>query len=275
VIVRAAVLVVSATDLAVRVTTAGAGTLPGAVYVMGVPDALDVVDSVPQVEPEHPAPVSVHVTPLFWESLLTVAVTVVVLVVCTETVDLFKVTAIATAVAVTVTCAEALLLVSATDVAVSVTTAGAGTLGGAVYVIVAPDALEVADSVPQAAPVQPVPLNAHVTPLFWESLSTVAVKLLVFVVCTETVDLSSVTAIAAAVAVIVTCAEALLVLCACETAVTVTVAGEGTVAGAVYIPAASIVPCVESPPATPFTCHVTAVFDVFATFAANGLLVLT
>jgi hypothetical protein len=162
----AAVLLVSATDVAVSVTTAGAGTLAGAVYVIAAPDALDVADSVPQVAPEQPAPVSVHVTPLFWESLVTAAVKVVVCVVCTEAVDLFSVTVIAGAAAVTVTCAAALLLASATDLAVSVTTAGVGTLAGAVYVIAAPDALEAADSVPQATPVQPAPLNAHVTPLF-------------------------------------------------------------------------------------------------------------
>ena len=63
--VAAAVLLVSVTDLAVSVTTAGAGTLAGAVYVIAAPEALDVADSVPQVAPEQPAPVSVHVTPLF------------------------------------------------------------------------------------------------------------------------------------------------------------------------------------------------------------------
>jgi hypothetical protein len=167
------------------------------------------------------------------------------------------------------------LLVSVTDLAVSVTTAGVGTLAGAVYVIAVPEALDVVDSVPQVAPEQPAPVNAHVTPLFWESFATVAVKVVVFVVCTEAVVLFRVTAIAAAVALIFTCADALLLLCAWETAVTVTVAGEGTVAGAVYIPAALIVPCVESPPATPFTCHVTAVLDVLKTVAVNGLVVPT
>ena len=153
--------------------------------------------------------------------------------VCTEAVILFRVTTIAAAVAVIVTCAAAVLLVSATDLAVSVTTAGAGTLPGAVYVIGVPDALDVADSVPQAAPEQPAPVNAHVTPLFWESFATVAAKVVVWVVCTEADDLFRVTAIAAAAAVTVTCAEALLLVCAWETAVTVTVGGEGTVAGAV------------------------------------------
>ena len=166
VIAAAAVLVVSVTDLAVSVTTAGAGTLAGAVYVIAAPDALEVDDSVPHVAPEQPAPVSAHVTPLFCESFATVAVKVVVCVVCTEAVDLFSVTAIAAAVAVIVTCAAAVLLVSVTDLAVSVTIAGAGTLPGAVYVIAAPDALDVAESVPQVAPEHPAPVRVQVTPLF-------------------------------------------------------------------------------------------------------------
>ena len=40
----------------------------------------------------------------------------------------------------------------------------------------APDALEVAESVPQAAAEQPVPERDQVTPPFWESNCTVAVK---------------------------------------------------------------------------------------------------
>jgi hypothetical protein len=55
---------------------------------------------------------------------------------------------------------------SATEVAVSVTVAGLGTFAGAVYVIGAPDALEVFESVPQATPAQPAPVSVQVTPLF-------------------------------------------------------------------------------------------------------------
>ena len=47
---------------------------------------------------------------------------------------------------------------------------------------------------------------------------------------------------------------------ACDTALTDTLAGFGTCAGAVYAPEVVIVPLVELPPATPFTCQVTAVF---------------
>ena len=64
VIVVVAVFVVSATDVAVNVTVAGEGTVGGAVYVMAVPEALEAADSVPQVAPVQPLPVSVQVTPL-------------------------------------------------------------------------------------------------------------------------------------------------------------------------------------------------------------------
>jgi hypothetical protein len=48
---------------------------------------------------------------------------------------------------------------------------------------------------------------------------------------------------------------------------TVTVLFAGTAAGAVYMPDALIVPVAELPPVTPFTCQVTAVFDVPDTVA--------
>jgi hypothetical protein len=68
---------------------------------------------------------------------------------------------------------------------------------------------------------------------------------------------------------IIACAVAILLGCACEIAAMVTAAGEGTAAGAVYKPVASIVPCVGSPPVIPFTCHVTAVLELLATEAVN------
>jgi len=61
-------------------------------------------------------------------------------------------------------------------------------------------------------------------------------------------------------AVTVTRAAALLVGSPALVAVTVTLAGEGTAAGAVYSPLEETVPAVEFPPATPFTLQVTAVF---------------
>jgi hypothetical protein len=62
--------------------------------------------------------------------------------------------------------ATAVLLPSVTEVAVSVTAAGAGTLAGAVYVMATPEALEAAESVPQAAPLHPAPESDQFTPLF-------------------------------------------------------------------------------------------------------------
>jgi hypothetical protein len=70
-------------------------------------------------------------------------------------------------------------------------------------------------------------------------------------------------------AVTVTLADADFVMSACDTAVTVTVAGLGTAEGAVYSPEEVIVPTVEFPPVTPFTCQVTAVLEVPVTVAVN------
>src|SRR5216110_584317 len=70
-------------------------------------------------------------------------------------------------------------------------------------------------------------------------------------------------------AVMVTCAEPDFVGSAWDTAVTVTVAGFGTTAGAVYRPELDIVPTVALPPVTPLTCQVTAVLLVFSTVAVN------
>jgi hypothetical protein len=74
VIVAVALLLVFVTEVAVSVTVAGFGTLLGARYVIGTPDALEVVESVPQALPPHPAPDSVQATPRFAQSLRTVAV---------------------------------------------------------------------------------------------------------------------------------------------------------------------------------------------------------
>jgi hypothetical protein len=70
--------------------------------------------------------------------------------------------------------------------------------------------------------------------------------------------------------VTVAVAVALLVESATEIAFIVTEAGDGTAAGAVYRPAAEIVPLVALPPATPFTCQVTPLFcESFETVAVN------
>ena len=55
------------------------------------------------------------------------------------------------------------------------------------------------------------------------------------------------------------------------TACTVTEFGLGTAAGAVYKPDALILPVALAPPTTPFTCHVTDMFD--EPVAANGCAV--
>lgn len=62
------------TDVAVRVTVAGLGTVVGAVYVIVVPEALDVAESEPH--PFETAHETVHVTPFAAESFMTTAVNV-------------------------------------------------------------------------------------------------------------------------------------------------------------------------------------------------------
>lgn len=135
--------------------------------------------------------------------------------------------------------------------------------------IAAPDALEAADSVPQAAPVHPAPLSVQVTPLFCASCCTVAVRFWVFPACTVELGGVTLSAMSGAEDITVTCAVSTAVVCACAIAVTVTVAGEGTVAGAVYTPSALMVPCAESPPCVLLTCHITAVLEAFCTDAVN------
>src|SRR5271167_2974374 len=54
-------------------------------------------------------------------------------------------------------------------------------------------------------------------------------------------------------------------------ACTVTVAGVGTLAGALYRPLVEIVPNAILPPATPFTSQVTDWFELLATIAENCL----
>src|SRR3989442_13774733 len=58
-----------------------------------------------------------------------------------------------------------------------------------------PEALEVAESVPQAAPLQPVPESAQLTPLFCESFCTVAVNGCVALAATEAVGGATLTEI--------------------------------------------------------------------------------
>jgi hypothetical protein len=69
--VAVALLVLSATEVAVKVTVFGEGAIAGAEYVT---DVAVTCDSVPHVEPLQPAPARLQVTPLLWESLVSVAV---------------------------------------------------------------------------------------------------------------------------------------------------------------------------------------------------------
>ncbi len=73
----------------------------------------------------------------------------------------------------------------------------------------------------------------------------------------------------AGVEVSVTCELEDFVESATEIALTVIVAGLGSTGGAVYIPPAEMVPWAASPPVTPLTCHVTAVFAALLTVAEN------
>jgi hypothetical protein len=90
--------------------------------------------------------------------------------------------------------APADLVPSATEVAVSATVPE-GTEAGAVYVIAAPDALDGLETLPHAAPLQPAPDSAHVTPLFALSFVTVAVKLIPWPGCMNAVAGATVTEI--------------------------------------------------------------------------------
>jgi hypothetical protein len=132
VIVALADFVVSVTDVAVSVTVAGLGTVPGAVKTIGVPEALVAEDKAPHVAPVHPEPESVQVTPLFAESPVTVAVKVVVALTAIVAVVCDKATEIPAGVALIVIVAEADFVPSVTEVAVTVTVAGLGAVAGAV-----------------------------------------------------------------------------------------------------------------------------------------------
>lgn len=67
----------------------------------------------------------------------------------------------------------------------------------------------------------------------------------------------------------VTDADADFVVSACEVTMTLTFAGLGTVAGAVYRPVLVTVPQADPVQPAPATDHVTPVFDVFVTVAVN------
>ena len=99
---------------------------------MGVPEADDAADSVPQLVPLQPDPDKDQLTPLFCASFCTVAVKTCVLPVCTLALGGVTLTEIGAGAAAMVRVAISDLVLSATAIAVSITVAGFGTLTGAV-----------------------------------------------------------------------------------------------------------------------------------------------
>jgi hypothetical protein len=147
---------------------------------------------------------------------------------------------------------------SATEVAVTITCAEPGTAAGALY-------RPLDEIVPQLLPEQPPPLTFHVT-LVLDVPPTVALNCCVFPVTTRTLLGEILTTIEWR---IVTVDAADFEGSATEVAVTVTTAGLGTAAGAVYRPLDEIDPQVAPEQPVPLRAHVTAVLDVPVTLAAN------
>jgi hypothetical protein len=206
----------SAALVAVTVTVSGAGTAAGAVYS-------PVPLTVPQAAALHPAPSKLQVTAVF-EVPTTDAFNCCVAPVITEVLAGVTVT---TTTDMIVTVADAVLLGSAMLVATTLTLAGEGATGGAVYTA----ANELDATVPQEEPLQAAPFKLHATAEF-DVPVTVAVNEAVLAVGTEALVGLMLNKMAVA-ATRVTLAEADLV--GSDTLVTVTlrVAGEGTLAGAV------------------------------------------
>jgi hypothetical protein len=206
----------SAKLVAVTVTVAGEGTAGGAVK-----SPLPLI--VPQAAALHPEPCTVHCTPVF-EVPATDALNCAVAPAATDV--LLGVTVTRTF-GIMVTTADADLLGSAMLVATTFTVAGVGGITGALYTA----EVALVESVPQEDPVHPAPVKLHATPVFVVPV-TVAVKVSRPAVITEA--LVGLMLIKTAVATTtVTLAEADLVGSATLVAVTLSVAGEGTLAGAV------------------------------------------
>jgi hypothetical protein len=139
--------------------------------------------------------------------------------------------------AANVTAAVPNALASATAAAVTVTVPAEVARAADVYVTATPEALVVGAIEPHAAPVQFVPDTVHVTPKFCASFETLAVNVCVtapvarFAVPGVTDTLGGEGGAGAAAKVIVAFAD--FVLSSTAVAVSVTVGGFGTVAGAV------------------------------------------
>jgi hypothetical protein len=166
----------------------------------------------------------------------------------------------------TVTAALADFVGSATLVAVTGTVAGAGTAPGALY---KPLAL----IVPTVEFPPRTPFTRQVTAVcavFWTS----AVNCLVLLIRTVA-RVGEIVTLTGGDGVIVTAATPTAPGTAWLVACTATVAGDGTMAGAVYRPVASIHPTVAVPPTVPFTSHVTVWSALLWTVAMNGVGVCT
>ncbi len=206
----------SAALVAVMVIVAGEGTAEGAAYS-------PVPLTVPQAAPLHPDPCTLQVTAVFdvpttdalncWVAPVTTDVLAGVTV--TKTTDMI------------VTVADAVLLGSAMLVATTLTLAGEGATSGALYTA----ANELDATVPQEDPLQPAPFKLHATVVF-DVPVTVAVNESVLAAGREALVgvMLSKTAVAATS---VTLAEADLVGSDTLVTVTLSVAGDGTLAGAV------------------------------------------
>src|SRR5262249_35757747 len=146
---------------------------------------------------------------------------------------------------------------------VKVTVAGDGTDAGAVYVA-APEVTLVSD--PQVAPEQPDPERLHVTPLFWRSFCSAAEKPALCETCTDEELGLTETVIGCADVVTVMVAEDDLLVSATDLAVSVTVAGEGAEAGALYVADVAVTfvsaPQLAPEHPAPETLHVTPLFCV-------------
>ena len=135
-------------------------------------------------------------------------------------------------------------------------------------------------SVPHIAPEHPDPESDHVTPLFCESFCSVAVKAAVVDTCTDVEVGLTPTEIGNGAAVTVIVADADFVPSATEVALSVTVAGIGTAAGAVYVADVVVtfvsVPQLAPEQPVPESDHVTPLFcESFCNVAVKAAVVDT
>ena len=151
---------------------------------------------------------------------------------------------------------------SAALVAITVAVAGEGGAVGAVYTALA-EPLTIIVPTTELPPA--IPFTLHVTfvvglpvaEMF--AVNTCAPPVGIFAVLGKTVTAMS--------SLRLTTTEALACKLAWLTAVNVTLAGDGMIAGAVYSPVTEIVPVFAAPAGTPFTSHVTLAFELPGTLA--------